>query len=69
MIADLTGANANVYLEVGLAWGCDVPTILIVRNAADLQFDVKTHRCLVYSSILDLEMRLKEELAALVRKA
>lgn len=31
LIADLTGANANVYLEVGYAWGVSVKTVLLVQ--------------------------------------
>lgn len=65
VIAELSGANANVYLEVGYAWGKGVKTILLVRNVTELQFDVKAHRCIVYSSIKDLEAKLKAELATL----
>jgi len=28
VVADLTGANPNVYLEVGYAWGKGIPTVL-----------------------------------------
>ncbi len=31
LIAELTGSNPNVYLEVGYAWGKNIPTILLVR--------------------------------------
>ena len=41
VIADLTNGNANVYLEVGYAWGCNVPTILLVQNSESLKFDVR----------------------------
>ena len=47
VIADLTGANPNVYLEVGYAWGKGRPTILLVVDVGDLRFDVKSQRCLV----------------------
>jgi len=65
VIADLTTANPNVYLEVGYAWGCGLPTVLLVRDATDLKFDVKGQRCLVYKSIKHLEELLSRELAAL----
>ncbi len=42
VIADLTTGNPNVYLEVGYAWGCGIPTILLTKNTSDLKFDVKT---------------------------
>ena len=66
VVADLTTANPNVYLEVGYAWGCKVPTVLLVSEAADLKFDVRGQRCLVYSgSIRQLEESLTKELKAL----
>jgi hypothetical protein len=49
VIADLSSANPNVYLEVGYAWGCGIPTVLLCKDVAtDLKFDVKVQRCLVY---------------------
>ncbi len=66
VIADLTTANPNVYLEVGYAWGCGRPTVLIVRDTADeLKFDVKGQKCLVYKSIKQLEEILGRELEAI----
>jgi hypothetical protein len=67
VIADLTGANANVYLEVGYAWGKKVPTLLICRQLDDLRFDVKGQRCLIYASIHDLQKKLASELKILTR--
>lgn len=66
VIADLSTANPNVYLEVGYAWGCGRPTVLIVRDTAELKFDVKGQRCLKYKSIKNLEDILGNELRALV---
>jgi len=65
VIADLSTANPNVYLEVGYAWGCGKPTILLVRDSAELKFDVKGQRCLVYKRIKDLEANLHNELKSL----
>jgi len=65
VIADLSSANPNVYLEVGYAWGCGRPTVLLVKNTADLKFDVKGQRCLVYKKIKDLEESLQKELETL----
>jgi len=36
VIAELSGANPNVYLEVGYAWGKDVPTILLVKETDEI---------------------------------
>lgn len=65
VVAELTGANPNVYLEVGYAWALKVPTVLLVRDVAELRFDVKGHRCLVYGTIRQLEQALRQELGAL----
>jgi hypothetical protein len=65
VIADLSGANANVYLEVGYAWGRERPTLLLVRDVGELKFDVRGHRCIVYRNIRDLEAALAKELGRL----
>lgn len=65
VIADLTEANPNVYLEVGFAWGCGVPTILLTRDTQQLPFDVRSQRCLPYKKIQDVEKLLGKELRAL----
>jgi hypothetical protein len=69
VLADLTQANANVYLEVGYAWGCEKQTVLLVQDANELKFDVKAQRCLIYSGIKELEEMLHKELEKLPLKA
>lgn len=65
VVADLTGGNPNVYLEVGYAWGRGVNTVLVVAQGDELKFDVRTQRCLTFRSIRHLEELLTEELKAL----
>lgn len=65
VIAELTGLNENVFLEVGYAWGKGKPTILLARQDLDLPFDVQGHKCLKYGSIKDLEEKLASELEGL----
>lgn len=65
VVADLTGSNPNVYLEVGYAWGRGKPVILIARRLAELEFDVRGQKCLGYSSFKDLEEKLDRELESL----
>lgn len=67
VVAELTGVNPNVYLEVGYAWGRRIPTILLIKKDAisTLRFDVSSQRCIVYSSIRDLEEKLASELSGL----
>jgi hypothetical protein len=62
VIADLTGANPNVYLEVGYSWGKGRPTVLIANQKDELKFDVRGQRCLKYGSIRELETILTKEL-------
>lgn len=68
VIAELSGANPNVYLEVGFAWGCGIPTVLLAKDASELRFDTKGQRCLTYTKIKDLEEKLASELKSLNMK-
>ncbi|MEL6182384.1 MAG: hypothetical protein AAFS10_25735, partial [Myxococcota bacterium] len=68
VVAELTGANPNVYLELGYAWGKGRPTILLSRSVEDLRFDVQGQRVLLYNSIRQLEARLRQELRTLVAR-
>lgn len=65
VVADLTGANPNVYLEVGYAWGKNRPTLLLVKETDELKFDVRGQRCLAYENIVDLAKKMQTDLAAL----
>jgi hypothetical protein len=62
LVADLSTANPNVYLEVGYAWGKGIPTVLLAGNTGDLCFNVKGQRCLIYQNIRALEGLLTQEL-------
>lgn len=44
VVADLSDANPNVYLEIGFAWGRAKPTVLLVRDTKHLKFDVQGQR-------------------------
>jgi hypothetical protein len=68
VIADLTGANANVYLEVGYAWGRNKSTVLVAKKGSDLKFDIRGQRCLIYANITDLSKKLSVELETLSRR-
>ena len=60
VIAELTGARANVYLEVGYAWGKNIPVITLAREGEKLHFDVSTHRCIFYRTIGQLAKELEK---------
>lgn len=68
VIAELTGSNPNVYLEVGYAWGKGRPTILLANHEEQLLFDVRGQRCIKYNSIIDLQKKLRQELKTLKEK-
>lgn len=65
VIADMTGARPNVYLEVGYAWGKGVPVIFLAREGEQLHFDVSRHRCIYYKSIRQLGRDLDKLLRGL----
>jgi hypothetical protein len=65
VVADLSEANPNVYLEVGYTWGLEIPCILICKRETDLKFDLQGQRCLFYSTIRGLEEILSNELASI----
>jgi hypothetical protein len=65
VVADMTDASPNVYLEVGYAWGVKVPCLLVCNRRTDLKFDPQGERCLYYSSIKELAESLSAALAAL----
>jgi hypothetical protein len=60
LLADLSEARPNVYLEVGYAWGLGVPVLFIARAGEAPHFDVSTHRCLFYTSIRHLKRELEQ---------
>jgi hypothetical protein len=68
VVAELTGANPNVYLEVGYAWGKARPTILLIQDEKELRFDVRGQRCLTYERIIDLKKVLTKELQQLKKQ-
>ena len=63
VIADMTGRNPNVFYEVGYAHAKGKLCILLTSDAADIPFDLKHRRHVVYQgSIQTLRERLVEEL-------
>jgi hypothetical protein len=60
IVADLTEARPNVYLEVGYAWGRGIPVICVARKGEKLHFDVSTHRCVFYGRFTQFAKDLEE---------
>lgn len=69
IIADVTGRNPNVMYEIGMAHTVGKPVIILTQNIDDVPFDLKHHRCLVYShtprGCLELEAKVSGTLTFL----
>ncbi len=50
VVADLTGGNANVFYELGLAHGLGKRVILITQSVDELPFDLRSYRVIPYST-------------------
>lgn len=59
VVADITGANPNVYLEIGYAWGLDKRLLIILRDGEEPGFNLRTQRCFVYRSSAHLQEQLR----------
>ncbi|AWB96273.1 hypothetical protein DCE93_11950 [Agromyces badenianii] len=73
VVADLTGKNANVFYEAGLAHALPRPTILLTQDPADVPFDLQSIRYLRYGlgtgDRATLRRQLTERLTTLVNQA
>lgn len=61
VVADTTGANANVYYELGIAHVVGVPTIIVTQDATPA-FDVTHLRHIIYENSAPGRERLASEL-------
>jgi hypothetical protein len=63
MLADLTGKNANVFYELGLAHALAKPVILIAEAMEDIPFDLRALRIILYDkNAPDWGQRLGEKI-------
>ncbi len=69
VIADLTGLNANVFYELGLAHAMDKKVICITQDLEELPFDLKSYRTVQYSPLFHKLPKLEDELRRLLRGA
>lgn len=69
IVAEMSGRNPNVFYEVGLAHAWKRDTILIVKNAQEIPYDLRGQNHIVYNgSIKTLESKLTDRLMALKYK-
>jgi hypothetical protein len=63
VIANITGRNANVFYELGIAHAMNKPTILVSKSLNETPFDIITNRIVVYRNNDELLKLLTESLA------
>jgi len=52
ILADLTGKNANVLYELGLAHAIGKPAVIVVQALEDVPFDLKSRRIIPYKPVM-----------------
>ncbi|WP_271009039.1 nucleoside 2-deoxyribosyltransferase [Paucibacter sp. B51] len=50
VVADLTGANPNVFYELGIAHALGRSTVLLSQDLDDVPFDLRAYRVVTYST-------------------
>jgi|CXWL01.1.fsa_nt_gi hypothetical protein len=69
VIADLTGSNANVYYELGLAHGLGKRVILLTQHVDELPFDLRSYRVIPYSTHFAEIAKARAQLLAVAKDA
>ena len=69
IVADLTGANPNVYYELGIAHTLNKKVILITQEIDELPFDLRSYRVVGYSTHFARMNQARKELGELATEA
>ena len=69
IITDLTGANPNVYYELGIAHALNKNVILLTQEIGELPFDLRSYRVISYNVHFSKMNEAKNELSELASKA
>ena len=67
VVADITGGNANVLYEVGVAHANNVPVVLIMRAGGEIPFDLRAFNVILYENVTRLREALSRRLCAVLR--
>lgn len=67
VVADLSGANGNVLYELGLAHVLGHEAILLAQNIADVPFDLRHQRTIVYAMTREGVEALRTSLMAAIQ--
>ncbi len=65
VIADMTNRNANVFFELGLAYGFEKEVLLIANSIEDIPFDLRGMRSIIYKGQI---VTLRENLIKILKK-
>ena len=72
VVADVTGRNANVFYELGIAHSLNKDVVMVTQANDDIPFDVRHLRYLHYypngEGLADLQNRLSERLSTLTER-
>jgi len=68
VVADLTTRNPNVFYELGVAHTYGKRFVLLTQNLADVPFDLKRFRCIVYQDNVDGFAQLRSALERMLRE-
>lgn len=68
IIADITGRNANVFYELGIAHTLGKNVILLTQNVKDIPFDLNVYRHIVYNTSIPGGDDLKERLGNAIKE-
>jgi hypothetical protein len=64
IIADLTTKNANVFFELGLAYGFEKEVLLVAKTIDDIPFDLRSMNSIIYNgSITTLRDGVKRKIS------
>ena len=64
IIADMTSKNANVFFELGLAYGFEKDVLLIANSIEDIPFDLRGMRSIIYDGQI---VKLRENLSKIFK--
>ena len=68
IIADLTGRNANVYYELGIAHSLKKPTIQIAQSLDDILFNLRSYNAEPYSINSDGSSDLADLICGIIKR-
>jgi hypothetical protein len=68
IVADLTSLNPNVFYELGVAHGLEIPTVLISQVVEEVPFDLRSYRVQEYSVHFDKVDEFREKLREIGNK-